>query len=73
MHSSRMHTTHLLVGGVYPPPDADPPECRPPQMQTPPNADPPKCRPPSVHRMTDRCKNLTLPKTSSAGGNKSQV
>ena len=28
------------------------------------------CMPPPVHRMTDACKNITLPQTSFAGGKK---
>ena len=49
-------------GSVQPPldvepPDADPPGCRHPWMQTPPN------------RMTDRRKNITLLQTLFAGGN----
>ena len=46
-----------------------PPKCGP--------GDPPGCGPgdppgegPPMNRMTDRCKNITLPQTSFAGGNK---
>ena len=76
MHYNRMHTTSLLTishsiqwGGLPNPLDADPPplplDADPPLlhlMQTPLNADPP------VNRMTHRCKNITLPQTSFAGG-----
>ena len=65
MHSSRVHTTHLLTvshsaggGGVR----QTPPGCRPPWS----------CdlwcmlgnQPPLVNRITDRCKNITLSQTS---------
>ena len=41
-----------------------------PPMQTPEDADPPHADPhPLVNRMTHRCKHITLPKTSFAGGN----
>ena len=63
-------------------PDADPVRCRPPpprqipKMQTPPDGDPPgyvtcdACWEATllVNRMTHRCKNITLPQTSFAGG-----
>ena len=92
MHSSRMHTAHLLTiycsawGGICPPPsmqtpllleadpplDAVPPPGRPPWMQTPlvmwlviHVGKPPL----PVNRMTNRCKNITLPQTSFARGN----
>ena len=72
MHSSRMCTTRLLTvshvsqgGGGLPNPsslDADPPghvtcdACW-------------EANSPAVDRMTDTCKNITLPQTSFAGGN----
>ena len=58
-----------------------PPGCRPPSPScrpSPLDADPPghvtgmyggKPPPPAVNRMTHRCKNITLPQTSFAGGN----
>ena len=46
------------------PPDSDPRGCRTLQMLTLPDADTP------MNRMTDRCKNITLPQTALAGGNK---
>ena len=86
MHSSRMRTTRSssCPGGSPPgtsreqtPPGADPP---PPQSR-PPTARhagiPPAMHagmpPPPVNRMTDRCKNITLPQTSFAGGKNSIV
>ena len=43
----------------------------PPGADIPPGPDPPGSRhPPPVNRMTNRCKNITLPQTSFAGGNK---
>ena len=43
--------------------------CTPPQGT---HASPQACTPPPVHRMTNRCKNITLPHTSFVGGNKKQ-
>ena len=44
--------------------------CPAPWMQTLPHIQtPPGCRPPPVDRMTNTSKNITLPKTSFAGGN----
>ena len=40
----------------------------PPGEDTPPGPDPPRTRHPPVNRMTNRCKNITLPQTSFAGG-----
>ena len=75
MYSSRRRTARSLTisrsiqwGSAQPPLDPDPPS----RMQTP----HPGCRPPypgcrtPVNRMTHRCKNITLPQTSFAGGNK---
>ena len=81
MHSSRMRTTCLLTvshsaqGGLHPKGSAQPPGCRPPQMQTPWMQTPPGCTPPPlrVNRMTDRCRNITLPQTSFAGGNNKTI
>ena len=84
MHSSMMHTGRGGSGTSQPqeqtPPeqtsqDQVPPETRhppqdqvPPQDQAPPGTrHPPEADPP-VDRMTDRCKNITLPQTSFAGG-----
>ena len=56
MHSSRMRTTRSSGrpgGGVSPR-----------TRHSPPGADPP----PPVNRITDACKNITLPQTSFAGG-----
>ena len=81
MHSSRMCTAHALTigcgGGVcgvggsrryllggYLPGGTCPGGCTCPEGCTCPGT-----HPPSVNRMTDRCKNITLPKTSFAGGN----
>ena len=62
------------------PPEQTPPRSRPPHTrhlpgsrsspdQAPPGADTPRTRhPPPVNRMTNRCKNITLPQTSFAGG-----
>ena len=41
-----------------------------PRGQAPPGADPPGSGTTTVNRMTNRCKNITLPQTSFAGGNK---
>ena len=62
------------------PPDQTPPWDHTPQCHTSPrvntpgtthttNQTPPWSRHPPVNRMTDRCKNITLPQTSFAGGN----
>ena len=76
MHSSRMHTacSSSRPGGLYQapprdqaPPGADPPDQAPPREQTPLPRD--QATPPPVNRMTDRCKNITFPHTSFAGGN----
>ena len=73
MHSSRMLTVsqHALLGmylpgGVYLPRGRTCPGvgCVPAQGGVPEEVLPP------VNRMTDRCKNITLPKTSFAGGKK---
>ena len=45
-----------------------PPRTRPPNWE---QAPPPGAGTPPVNRMTDACENITLPKTSFAGGNKS--
>ena len=71
LHSSRMRTAHslavchcVLLGRGLPNPSLrmQTPEYRPPW-----DADP---APPPVDRMTDTCKNITLPQTSFAGGKK---
>ena len=65
MHSSRMRTARSSgrPGGLHqaPPRDQAPPPSRPPGTRH---------TPPPVNRMTNRCKNITLPQTSFAGGNK---
>ena len=83
MHSSWMHTACLLTvsysawgaGGLPNPPGYRPP---PPGYRPPLNVDSPdhvtcdacwEANHP-VNRMTHRCKNMTLPQTSIAGGNK---
>ena len=62
MHSTRMRTARSSgrPGGSPPgnPLGADPPQTRHPQEQT----------PLPVSRITDTCKNITLPQTSFAGG-----
>ena len=71
MHSSRMRTVHLLTiscsvggGGVV-----HLHGCRPSRMRILPlDSDPPL-----VNRMTDRCKNITLPQTLFAGGNNTKM
>ena len=73
-------SSHL--GGLYQaPPGPDPPlgagtpltrhPPRPgiPQKQAPPRPGTPRPGTPPVNRMTDRCKNITFPQTSFAGGN----
>ena len=72
MHSSRMRTARnsSRPGGLHqtpPPGPGNPPRARhpPPEPGTPP---PPEQAPPAVNRMTNRCKNITLPQTSFAGG-----
>ena len=85
MHSSRMRTTRSSsrprgVSTRYPPgPGTPPPETRhPPGTRHPPEQTPPISgtpgtrHPPPVNRMTNRCKNITLPQTSFAGGNQQQ-
>ena len=80
MHSSGMRTARSSgrPGGLHQtppwsrPPGAGthPPEQAPPKDQTPQSSHPPGSRhPPPMNRMTDRCKNITLPQTSFAGGN----
>ena len=51
--------------------NAPPPAMHTPQARTPPEHTnkPPPHTPPPVNRMTNRCKNITLPQTSFAGGN----
>ena len=57
-------------GGVCPtPPDADPPACRTPLPMT---CDACWEANPPVDRMTDACKNITLPQTSFACGKNSE-
>ena len=68
-------------GGLHQaPPQSRPPRSRPSREQAPPSsrhppelAPPrtrhPRTRHPPVNRMTNRCKNITLPQTSFAGGN----
>ena len=69
MHSSRMHTTCLLTIsqhaqlGVYLPEGVPTQGCVPAGGGTCPGT-------PPVNRMTDRCKNITLPQISFMGGNK---
>ena len=61
MYSSRMHTTHTLPyrWGL---PDRDPRGQRPTWIGTPLERDPPRTETPTpVKRITDRCKNVTLP------------
>ena len=50
------------------PPDRAPPGQSPPWTETPPDRDPQTDTP--LNRMTHGCKNITLPQTSFAGGNK---
>ena len=57
-----MRTARLLIVSHSIPWEGGLPNPNPLWMQTPP-----------VNRMTDRCKNITLPQTSFAGGNKSWV
>ena len=78
MHSNRMRTARSSnrPGGFH---QETPPGSRLPREQTPPAARhagiPPAMlagippTPPPMNRMTDRCKNITLPQTSFAGGN----
>ena len=63
MHSSRMRTARSSSrpGGVS---TRHPPGSRP---------HPEQACPPPVNRMTDRCKNITLPQTSFAGGNNREM
>ena len=83
MHSSRMHTarssSHLGVSTRHPPGTRHPPEQtprtrHPPGPGIPLGADlprdqaPPGPGNPPVNRMTNRCKHITLPQTSFAGG-----
>ena len=63
MHSSRMRTDRSLTNGGCTCPGGTCRRC------TCPGAVPAQVLPP-VNRMTDRCKNMTLPQTSFAGGNK---
>ena len=57
-------------GGLHQaPPGADPPDKAPPSL---PGSRPPQDQAPLVNRMTDRCKNITLPQASFAGGNNYQ-
>ena len=84
MHSSSMRTAHLFTvassiweeeclpkGGVCPR-GFLPRGCLPRVVSLPGECIP-ACNggdsPPPVNRMTDRCKNITLPQTSFAGGN----
>ena len=64
MSTARLWTvsSSIPLGGVCP----TPPRCRPPVMWPVVHAGKPL---PAVNRMTDRCKNITLPQTSFAGGN----
>ena len=86
MHSSRMHTAGSssrlrgVTPGTPPPPQEQaPPRSSPPRISpweqappSPPKQVPPRSRHPlpPVNRMTDRCKNITLPQTSFAGSKK---
>ena len=58
-----------------PPPEQTPPWADPPGASTPPpdQAHTPGTRHPTVNRMTNRIKNITLPQTSFAGDNDSNV
>ena len=51
-----------------PPPDQTPPGPGTAQTRHPPRDQTPHAPPPPVDRMTDRCKHITLPQTSFAGG-----
>ena len=76
MHSSRMHTTRLLTVSQHALPGGVPAQGDVPTLGVhlsgggvPAEGVPAQVLPP-VNRMTDRCKNITLPQTSFAGGNK---
>ena len=87
IHSSRMRTArlltvsqHALMWGVYLPKGDVPAQGGVPAQGvylprvkgcTCPQGYLPRYSPTPVNRMTDRCKNITLPQTSFAGGNKS--
>ena len=69
--SSRPGGLHQAPPEQAPPP---PPEQTPPGASTPPDqAHTHGTRHPPVNRMTNRIKNITLPQTSFAGGNDSNV
>ena len=79
MHSSRMRTARSSGRPGGSPPGTPPWERHLPSEQAPLGADPPEQTPPGtrhppgsrppLNRMTNRCKNITLPRTSFAGGN----
>ena len=65
MHSSRSCTARFLPYGRWGSLSGESPWQRPPQTET-----PSLNRPAPLDRMTDASKNITLPQTSFAGGNK---
>ena len=68
-------TRHPPPGTRHPPGTTHPRDQTPPWDQAPPRPGTPGTRyhtPPPVNRITDKCKNITLPQTSFAGGNYSK-
>ena len=61
-------TTHAPLGATMHAPPEQPHTHPPEQPCMPPQSNHARC-PPSVNRMTNWCKNITLPQTSFAGGN----
>ena len=75
MRTARSSSRRGRVSTRHPPKTRPNPQSRHLTEQTPPGADtplgadtPPWTRHPPVNRMTKRCKNITLPQTSFAGG-----